>query len=130
MSPRRSTASPCGARNRPSSVPGGVSPKRPISLPSWSTMLTRGPRLGMSRVDCGGGADLADVADRPVTVGHIHAARPVQVLPLGLEFAIAIEHLNTVVLAVDDIDPAVGIGADIVDNVELALAGAGLAPRH
>jgi hypothetical protein len=35
-----------------------------------------------------------------------------------------------VVLAVGDIDPAVGVAADVVDDVELALAGSGFAPRH
>jgi len=33
------------------------------------------------------------------------------------------------VLAVGDIDPAVGVAADVVGDVELAGIGAGLAPR-
>ena len=43
--------------------------------------------------------------------------------------AIAVEHLHAVVLAVGDIDPTIGIGADVVDDVEFALAGARSAPR-
>jgi hypothetical protein len=34
----------------------------------------------------------------------------VQVLPLCLEFAVAVEDLDAVVLAVGDIDPAIGVG--------------------
>ena len=42
--------------------------------------------------------------------------------------AIAVEHPHAVVLAVGDIDPTIGIGADVVDDVELPRIGAGLAP--
>jgi hypothetical protein len=35
----------------------------------------------------------------------------VQIVPLRLVFAVAVEHLHAVVLAVGDIDPAVGVGA-------------------
>ena len=55
-------------------------------------------------------------------------ARPVQIVPLRLVFAVAVEHLHAMVLAVGDIDPAVGVGGDIVHDVELAGIGAGLAP--
>ena len=55
-------------------------------------------------------------------------AGPVQIVPLRLVFAVAVEHLHAVVLAVGDIDPAVGVGDDVVDDVELAGIGAGLAP--
>jgi hypothetical protein len=54
----------------------------------------------------------------------------VQVFPLRLVFAVAAEHLDAMVFTVRDIDPAVGVAADVVDNVELALAGSGFAPRH
>src|SRR5436190_911185 len=56
------------------------------------------------------------------------AAGPVQVVPLRLVFTVAVEHLHTVVLAVGDINPAIRVGADVVDDVELAGIGAGLAP--
>src|SRR6516225_4087459 len=75
-----------------------------------------------------GRADLADIKDRLVAVWHAEAARAMQILPLGLVFAVAVEHLHAVVLAVGDIDPASGIAADIVNDIELALAGAGRAP--
>jgi hypothetical protein len=50
--------------------------------------------------------------------------------PLRLVSAVALEHLDPVVFAVGDIDPAVGVAADVVNDVELALAGSGLALRH
>jgi hypothetical protein len=56
--------------------------------------------------------------------------KAVQIFPLRLVFAIAVKDLDSMVLAVGDIDPAVGVAADIVNDVELAGAGAGLAPRH
>ncbi len=52
----------------------------------------------------------------------------VQIIPLRLVFAVAVEHLHPVVLAVGDIDETVGIGGDVVDDVELTGIGAGLAP--
>ena len=51
-----------------------------------------------------------------------------QIVPLRLVLAVAVEHLNAVVFAVGDVDPAVGVATDVVDDVELALVGAGLAP--
>src|SRR6267142_5123476 len=86
--------------------------------------------IGDVAADGSGWADFADVADRLVTIWHVEAARAVQVLPLRLVSAVAVEHLDPVVFAVGDIDPAVGVAADVVNDVELALAGSGLAPRH
>src|SRR5690348_18085047 len=88
------------------------------------------PEIGDVTADSGSGANLANIADRLVTIWHVEAARAVQVLPLRLVSAVAVEYLNTMVLTVRDIDPAVGVAADVVDDVELALAGSGLAPRH
>ena len=61
---------------------------------------------------------------------HVEPARPVQIVPLRLVFAVAVEHLDAMVLPVGDIDPAVGLGADVVHDIELALAGARLSPGH
>ena len=88
------------------------------------------PEIGDVAVDRLNRAELADIADRVTDIIHVEAARPVQVVPLGLVAAVAVEHLDAVVLAVGDIDPAVGVGTDVVDDVELARQGAGLAPRH
>ena len=88
------------------------------------------PEIGDVAADGSGRADFADVADRLVTVWHVQAARAVQVLPLRLVPAVAVEDLDPVVLAIGDIDPTVGVTADVVDDVELALASAGLAPLH
>ena len=89
-----------------------------------------GPEIGDVAADRGGRTDFTDIANRPVTVGHVHAAWPVQVFPLRFELAVAVEDLDPVVFAVGDIDPAIRVAADVVDDVELALAGAGRAPRH
>src|SRR5882672_2154637 len=86
--------------------------------------------IGNVTADGSGRADFADVADRLVTIRHVEAARAVQVLPLRLVFAVAVEHLDPVVFAVGDIDPAVSVAANIMNDVELALAGSGLAPGH
>ncbi len=61
---------------------------------------------------------------------HVEPARAVQIVPLRLVLAVAVEHLDAVVLAIGDIDPAIGVGADVVHDVELARVGAGAAPRH
>ena len=53
-----------------------------------------------------------------------------QVVPLGLVFAVAVEYLHAVVLAVCHVDPTVFVGHDVVHDIELAGIGAGLAPRH
>ena len=72
--------------------------------------------VGDITADRGGRADLADVKDRFVAVRHAQPARTVQVLPLCLELAVAVEHLDAVVFAVGDVDPAVGVAADVVDD--------------
>jgi len=86
--------------------------------------------IGNVTADGSGRADFADVADRLVTVWHVEAARAVQVLPLRFVLAVAVEHLDPMVLAIGDVDPAVGVAADVMDDIELALAGSRLAPRH
>jgi hypothetical protein len=40
----------------------------------------------------------------------------VQIVPLRLVFAVAVEYLHTMVFAVGDIDPTLGVGADIVHD--------------
>ena len=84
--------------------------------------------IGDIPADRGGWTDLANIEDRLVPVWHAQPARAVQVLPLCLELTIAVEHLDAVVLAVGNIDPAIGIAADVMYDVELAGIGAGLTP--
>ena len=55
-------------------------------------------------------------------------AGPMQIVPLRLVFAVAVEHLHAMILAVGDIDPAVGVGCDVMHDVELAGIAARLAP--
>src|SRR3954454_12583908 len=64
--------------------------------------------IGDVPADRGRRADLADVKDRLVPSWHAQPARTMQVLPLCLDLAAAVEHLDSVILAVGDIDPAIG----------------------
>jgi hypothetical protein len=52
------------------------------------------------------------------------------IVPPRLVFAVAVEHLHAMVFSVGDIDKNVGVGGDVMHNVELAGIGAGLAPAH
>src|SRR5215467_13282619 len=72
---------------------------------------------------------LADVAERTMPAPQAHAVRTVEVTPLCLPFAVRVEYLHAVVLAVGDVNPALAIAADVVRDVELARIGARLAPR-
>ena len=79
-------------------------------------------------IDGHAGAQLADDESRLLAAAATERTGPVQIVPLRLVFAVAVEHLHAMILAVGDIDPAIGIGRDVVDDVELAGIGAGLAP--
>src|ERR1700733_891555 len=72
--------------------------------------------------------EFADVADRAGAVRHEHAARAMQIVELRFVAAVAVEHLDTMVLAIGDIDPAIRIARDVMHQVELAGLRAGLAP--
>ena len=86
------------------------------------------PEIGHLEIDGHAWAELADDEGRMLAAAAMQRAGAVQVVPLRLVLAVAIEHLHAMVLAVSHIDPAVGIGRDVVDDVELAGIGAGLAP--
>ena len=111
-------------------MPGPFSPpSRAMRLPFESTILRRGPEIRHLAVDRHAGAEFADNKIRILgPAATAQRAGPVQIIPLRLVFAVAVEHLHAVVLAVGDIDPAVGVGDDIVHDVELAGIGARLAP--
>src|SRR5882672_2326489 len=81
------------------------------------------PDVGPVPVDFSRGAAFADIDERVAPGRHAHAVWPVQIVPLGLEPAVAVEHLDPMVLAVGYVEPAVGIAADIVRDVELAEVG-------
>src|SRR5260370_10144831 len=84
------------------------------------------PDVGPVPVDLSRGAAFADIDQRVAAGRHAHAVWPVQVVPLGFALAVAVEHLNPVVLAVGDIEPAVGIAPDIRRYVGRARGGARL----
>src|SRR5262245_39662688 len=56
------------------------------------------------------------------------ATGPVEVVPLGFVSTISVEHLDAVVLAVGDVDIAVGVATDVMHDVELSGSGARLTP--
>src|SRR5713226_8880298 len=74
-------------------------------------------------VDLAARAAFADVAERVMPVAKAHPIRPVQIVPLRLPLAVAVEHLDPVVLAVGEVYPTVGIAADVVSDIELAWIG-------
>src|SRR5438128_10747304 len=100
--------------------------RRPLMLDGTDAR----PGIGDVSAHRGRRADLADIEDRLVPIWHAKPARTMQVLPLGLELTVSIEHLDAVVLAVSNIDPAIGVTADVVNDVEFAFPGAGLTPRQ
>src|SRR6516164_6022339 len=71
-------------------------------------------------VDLTRGAAFADIEERIAAGRHAHAVRPMQIVPLDLELAVSVEHLDPMVLAVGDIEPPVRVAADVVGNIELA----------
>jgi hypothetical protein len=71
---------------------------------------------------------LADNKIRLPAPAAVQRAWPVKMIPLRLVLAVTVEHLDPVVLAIGDVDPAIGVGDDIVHDVELAGIGAGFAP--
>src|SRR5579871_5687751 len=84
--------------------------------------------IGHLAIDGHAGPELADEERRLPAATAAERAGPVQIVPLRLVFAVAVEHLYAVVLAVGDIDIAVGVGRDVVHDVELAGIAARLAP--
>src|SRR5262245_11059245 len=51
------------------------------------------------------------------------------IVPLRFVFAVAVEHLDAMILPVGDIDPALFVGANVVDDVELPRIASRFAPR-
>src|SRR5262249_649770 len=68
--------------------------------------------IGHFQIDGHAGAELADDEGRLLAAAATQRARAMQIVPLRLELAVAVEHLHAMVLAVGDIDPAVGVGGD------------------
>ena len=67
------------------------------------------PEIGCIEIDTHPRPQFTYDEGRRPTPAAIQATRPVQVVPLRLVFAGAIEYLNTVVLAIGNVDPAVFI---------------------
>src|SRR5262249_25609334 len=86
--------------------------------------------VGDLRVHGERGAELADVEEIALPAVREHPARPVQVLPLPLIASSVVEDLDAVVLAVGDVYETLGVGGDVMGNVEASRVGARLSPRE
>src|SRR5215468_1401549 len=85
---------------------------------------------GRRRIDRHPRTTLTDIGQWMLSPRHAQSARPVHVIPLRFIAALAVEHLHAVVLAIRDVHPAGLIAADVMDDVERAWIGSGLAPRE
>src|ERR1700732_1473890 len=74
------------------------------------------PKVGDVAAYGSGRPDFADVENRLMAIGHAKATRAVQVLPLRLELAVAVEDLHPVVLTVGDVDPTIGVAAEQIPD--------------
>ena len=73
---------------------------------------------------------LADVEGALVARLHEKSAGAMEIVPLRFIASVAVEDLNTMVLAIGDIDPALAVAADVVDDIEAAGIRAGLRPMR
>ena len=73
-------------------------------------------------------AQFTDVTDWAFACRHEDAAGAVQIVPLRLVPAVAVENLDPMILAVGDVNPTVGVAGDVVRDVELTGVGARAAP--
>src|SRR6266511_3918112 len=75
--------------------------------------------------------ELPDVAYRIFfCIVHVERAGTMHVVPLRLVFAVAVENLNAVILAIRDVDPTFLVGANVVHDVELSGIGTRFSPRQ
>ena len=86
------------------------------------------PQIGCIEIDAHPGPQFTDDESWRPTPAAIQATRPVQIVPLRLVFAVAIEYLNTMVLAVGNVDPSVFIRSDVVRDIELPRLATRLPP--
>src|SRR5215472_17962165 len=84
--------------------------------------------IGHLAVDRHARAEFADDEIRMLAAAAQKRAGPVQVVPLRLVFAIAVEYLDAVVLAINNIDEAIRVCGDVVHDIELAVICPRLAP--
>src|SRR5258707_8151757 len=105
MSPLESCAMPCGARNLPASSPGPFSPpSRARRFPVASTMVRRGPKFGTLRLTGMPGPSSPMTKFGCLPPQQYSAQGRCRLFHCVSYFAVAVEHLDAVVLAVGDID--------------------------
>ena len=79
-------------------------------------------------VDVEVGHQFADDAVRTMAAGDRQGTRPVHIDDLRFVLSVPVEDLHPVVLAVGDVDPAIGVATDIVRKIEFTRPGPGLTP--
>src|SRR5438046_372134 len=129
MSPRESTAMPCGDTNWPGPVPpaGSVAMRARFSRVRKDAQSR--PEVRRIAIEFVVRTDFPDVAKRALARRHVHSAWTMQIVPLRLESTVPIEDLDAVIFPVGDVHPAIGIARYVVRQVELPRTGARLAPR-
>src|SRR5258708_20521372 len=73
-------------------------------------------------------AELANDKIRLLAAAAMQRTGAMQIIPLRLVSAVAVEHLHAVVLTVRDIDKTIVVGCEVMDDIELAGLGARLTP--
>src|SRR5947208_10990506 len=75
--------------------------------------------------------EFTHVTDRGASSGvHVKSARAMHIVPLCLVLAVTVKNLHAMILSVSDVNPAVLIGADVVNDIELTGIASGFAPRE
>ena len=105
---------------------------RPVShsclLPTFGIVnADPGAEAGGLGIGSDGRAQFADVYQASLLV-DVQPAGPGHVVPLPQKASIRIEHLHAVVLSIGQVHQPVPVGSDVVGDVELARAVAGLTP--
>ena len=116
--------------NWPSPSPIGSVPRWANISPFAETTDSLGPRLGTPLVSeaAVSGPSLAYHRDRLLPPSDEQAAGAHEIVPLRLEFAVAVKDLHAMIFAVSDVDPTLVVTGDIVDEIELPRIGTRLAP--
>ena len=85
-------------------------------------------QIGRTHVHSETRTKFADVADLLAARRHAQSAWPMQIVPLSLVDAVAVENLHSVIFSIRHVDPPIKITTNIVHKIELSGVSPGLAP--
>src|SRR4051794_2283100 len=87
------------------------------------------PKIGEPSIGAQIRTDFADEAQRTCSCCHVQRTGSMHdTAPQGLEFSVAVEHLDTIVFPVGDVKPTIRIAMNVVRQVELSFADTALPP--